>query len=57
MNSNNDSIISIRKSIVDGDKFVVKGTDGWSLITNDEQFAREEARKHTRNYGENRITY
>lgn len=51
--------VTVRRSkdLRQREEYVVQGTDGWKLVTNDPAIAAEESRKQVRNYGENRIHY
>lgn len=49
--------IRIRKDINQTKEYVVKGTNGWNLVTNDPAIVRKEAMKKNRNYGEQTIHY
>ncbi len=37
-------------------EYVVKGTDGWNLVTHDRQIAQHESQKTSRDYGDGRIS-
>lgn len=43
----------VRKSekLFGGREYVVKGTDGWNLVTNNPKIARQEAKKTRREFG------
>lgn len=49
--------IRTRNDIEQTKEYVVKGTDGWNLVTNDPVIAKQESQKSQRNYGEHSVFY
>lgn len=54
--SKDNNLVTQRKDSDNKIKYVVKGTDGWNLVTNSKAVAEKEA-QGSRKFGSNRVHY